>query len=273
MPKTARKVRAVFGMLVRMTETGHEDQTITIGLTGAIKHGKSTIAAHLAHLEHSSVALEPSLLITEVADAMHANIPRPIDPSDIDWVNTWLAELPDILRTVVRIDTTVDAVQITPRGVNENPLEFQKLFAHTAALSQNTAELTKPITPQTKEMQRPFLQWLGGYTVMNIDPGIWYNELLRRAESSDTKLRIIGGLRFKSDELLLRDAGAYIVKVVRPDAPEIDLSDPTERERESIKADTVITNNGSVVQLKATTSEFLNDLRAGKPKPVYISSN
>ncbi len=258
-------------MLGYMTEAGEVSKRLTIGLTGAIKHGKSTIAEQLHNFESNSVLLETGTLIVEVADAMHKVIPQPIDPQNIDWVNTWLAELPSILRTSAHIDVDTEAVQITAQKVYEKPLEFQKLFTHTAELAQDHSELSKPVTAQTKSSHRPFLQWLGGYTVMNIDTGIWYNELLRRADATTALLRIVSGLRFKSDELVIRQAGGYIVKVVRPDAPEVDLSDPTERERESITADSIIINNGDVIELQASTYEFLNDLRAGSPKSVYIS--
>lgn len=254
-----------------MTEKRSSPDTTIIGLTGAIQHGKTTVAQQLHQLELNSIVLESSMVIIEVVDAMHTVIPQPIEPQNIDWVNSWMTHLPNILRTAVRIQANFEDIRVTHKAVSENPIEYSKLFAHTASLARNPTDLIKPITAETKTLNRPLLQWLGGYLVKQVDSGIWYNELLRRARESGAVLQIISGLRFKSDEQILRRAGAHIIKVDRPDSPAVDLSDPTERERESIIADSLITNNGSVEDLAACTAIFWQDLQASKPKPFYIT--
>ena len=67
------------------------------GLTGALQHGKNSFADALLHEQTNGVHLESSAIITETIDKMHAALPRPVDPQNIDWVNNWLTHLPNIL--------------------------------------------------------------------------------------------------------------------------------------------------------------------------------
>jgi hypothetical protein len=105
-----------------------------------------------------------------------------------------------------------------------------------------------------------------------VNSGIWYKEIVRRAkqaEQAGCKLCVVGGLRYPTDAAILREEGAYIIKVYRPGHLQNDMLDPTERERENIGVDSTIMSNGSIEDVDAFAPRFLQDLRNGELEPLY----
>lgn len=246
---------------------------IILGMTGPIGHGKTTFADALSDLVPSTIHFESSLIIAEVANALHAAIPNKLpDPYDVEALNDWLGVLPDILAEKVQARCTFEKIKLQQRSIEQHPIEYQKLILHVENLHRNPEMARKKITRENKENYRPILQWLGGYLVEHVDAGIWYKEIVRRirkAEAVGTDLCIVGGLRFPSDAKLLRDAGAIIVKVYRPAHLQNDMLDPTERERENIKTDCTVMSDGTVDDVKHFAARFLNDIRNNQLENLY----
>lgn len=241
-------------------------------MTGPISHGKTTFAAALAELEPLTIHLESSLVIAQVANAMHAALTKVPDPNDIDSLNEWLKYLPNILQETVHVKTTYEKLKLDQISVEQHPIEYQKLIMHVENLRRNPTMARQAITVDNKENYRPFLQWIGGYLVQKIDAGIWYNQIVRLVKDAGTtgcQLCIVGGLRYPTDAAILRNAGGIIVKVYRPGHLQNDMLDPTERERDNIPVDCVIMSNGTLEDLKRCAVIFLKDLQAGQLKPSY----
>lgn len=245
---------------------------MVIGITGPIGHGKTTFADALAQREPSFCHLEANMAIIEVANALHKVLPKDIDPTKIDSINTWLQSLPDILQRVVGVTCSFEQIALSAQAVQDQPAEYQKLMLHIENLQHNPVLAQQDITADNKTSYRPFLQWLGGYLVARVDPGIWFNEVVRRLRQSQQagcKVCIVGGVRYPSDAAILRTANAKIIKLYRPGYLQTDTLDPTERERDSIQADSTIISNGSVEDLQRCAAQILQDIQADKLQQTY----
>lgn len=245
---------------------------ILLGMTGPIGHGKSTFADALAKLEPSTVHMEISMIVAEVADAMHAALVDIPDPYAVDRLNDWLRSLPAILLDTVHVRTTIEIIQLDPAAIEQHPVEYQKLIMHVERLNRQPELAKSKITAENKEIYRPFLQWLGGYLVEKVDSGIWWNEMIRRvreAQANGSKLCIAGAIRYPMDASILRQAGGIVVKVYRPGYLQNDMLDPTERERHNIDVDCTITSNGTVENIKRCAGVFLEDIGNDRLQPLY----
>ena len=249
---------------------------ILIGMTGPIGHGKTTFANALAELIPRTNHLESSMVIAEVANAMHAALPATLpDPYDVDSLNNWIRALPEILQQTVHAKTTFEAVKLHQTAIEQHPIEYQKLIMHVENLHRQPSLAKRVITRENKEAYRPFLQWLGGYLVQRVGASIWYDELVRRvfeAQQNGCDLCLVGGLRFPTDATVLRKAGGIIVRVYRPGHLQNDMLDPTERERENIKVDCTIKSDGSVQDVQSFAARFLGDINDNRLEKVYHTS-
>ncbi len=245
---------------------------IIIGLTGPIGHGKSTFANALKKLEPSSVHLETSLVVADVANAMHGVLTDIPDPYDVVGLNTWLRSLPAILLEHLQVHCTFEQIQLDQAAIEQHPVEYQKLIMHVENLKRNPQLAKQQISHYNKETYRPFLQWLGGYLVQRVSQTIWFDQIIRQIHSAGTKgykLCIVGGLRFPSDETAIRSAGGIIMKVYRPTHLQNDMLDPTERERDNIKADCTIMSNGTFEDVNRCAAQILKDLRQNGLENLY----
>lgn len=243
-----------------------------LGITGPIKHGKSTLAHAFADLEPKHIHLESGVVIAEVAEALHMASTAIPASDNITEINAWLRPLPAILQEKLHLSTDFEKIRINTSEVTAAPVEYEKLFLYLKTLAGHPSLAEQMITKQNKEQYRPFLQWLGGYLVQKVSHGIWYEELVRRAkaaESDGCQLALIGGLRFPSDAAIIREAGGVIISINRPDQAESDLTDPTERERKKIAVDSLIVNNGSVDELKSLARTIYGDIKEGKLLELY----
>ncbi len=245
---------------------------LVIGMTGPISHGKTTFASALTELEPLTIHIESSLVIAQVANAMHVVLNKVPDPYDINSLNDWLKYLPQILETTVHVKVSFDKLILDQQQIEQHPIEYQKLIMHVENLRRDPKLARQAITIENKENYRPFLQWLGGYLVQKVDAGIWYNQIVRLvkdAASTGCKLCIVGGLRFPADAAILRNAGGLVIKVYRPGHLQNDMLDPTERERDNIPVDSTVISNGTLEDVKRCATIFLNDLKSGQLKLIY----
>src|SRR3990167_794768 len=169
-----------------------------LGMTGPIGHGKSTFAKAIKELEPTTKHLESSMVVAEIANAMHDVLRNIPDPYDIDDLNNWLKSLPAILLQHLHQKCTFEQIKLEKGSIEQHPIEYQKLIIHVENLRRNPDLINHEITTDNKETYRPFLQWLGGYLVKKVSQSIWYDEIIKRvrsAQQGDHKICIIGGLR------------------------------------------------------------------------------
>lgn len=247
-----------------------------IGITGGIGHGKSTFAEALAQAEPNSRHLESFVLIAEVVEAWNAQTTAPPNPHDLKQVNNWLQLLPPILQQIVHVNVDPAALQLDLAGITAQPELYDKLFTHLQSLHDNVGLLRENITPSSKPRFRPILQWVGGYMVNKVDPGIWYNELMRRAEQAKAEgvqLCTLTGVRFPKEAEIIHKAGGYIVHIHRPLVGEQDRSDPTERERFRIQPDVTIINDAGLTELVTIAHRMYADMLLGRLKQRYVATD
>lgn len=262
-------------MLAKCGRHGKIAVMIIIGMTGPIGHGKSTFASAIEELEPNTVHLESSLVVAEIANAMHDVLQEVPDPYDVESLNNWLKSLPAILLEHLHVHSTFDQIKLDQTQIEQHPIDYQKLLIHVENLKRDPSLAKQQITKENKETYRPFLQWLGGYLVQKISQTIWYDEIVRRiraAQAQGSELCIVGGLRFPSDATAIRKAGGVIIKVYRPGHLQNDMLDPTERERDNITVDCTIMSNGTVEDVRRYAARVLDDIRDNRLQTLYQTS-
>lgn len=243
-----------------------------VGITGPIGHGKTTFAMTLDKLEPASRHFESWHVVAQVAEAWQAQLTTIPSPQDLDAINQWLHQLAPLVENYLHIPCTFDQLRITAEAVSSQPIMYDKLFTHLTTLSSQPELAHEPITEANKEVFRPLLQWLGGYLLAKVDSEIWYKEIvcqIRDAQARGATLCTVGGVRFLRDAAVLAQAGGVIVKIYRPDLQVADLKDPTERERDHIKTDSTIVNNGNLEELAKAAQHFYQDLVSKQLQPEY----
>lgn len=245
---------------------------IIIGMTGPIGHGKSTFAKAIKTLEPSTKHLESSMVVAEIANAMHDVLRAIPDPYDVDDLNNWLKSLPAILLEHLHVKCSFDQIRLEKNSIEQHPIEYQKLIIHVENLRRNPDLIRHEITRDNKETYRPFLQWLGGYLVKKVSQTIWYDEIVKRirlAQQKEYIICIVGGLRYPTDAALVRKSGGIIIKVYRPAHLQNDMMDPTERERDNIEPDCTVMSNGTVEDIDNCAKVVLDDLRNNQLQKLY----
>ena len=245
---------------------------ILLGITGAIGHGKTTLAEALLQAEPDAVHLETGMIVAEVADELHKNLEEIPSPDDLAAINDWLSCLPETLAQVTHKTCSISDLRLVSAEIASNPSLYEKLFTHLGNLKASPELANQSITTANKAQYRAFLQWLGGYLVKKVDTGIWYDELINRLNNTDKQLGIISGVRFPSDGETIHNAGGLIVGITRPEMAETDAQDPTERERSMIQPDCIVINNAGVDQLALCAQKILNDIRAKALQKQYLAS-
>lgn len=249
---------------------------IIFGITGGIGHGKSTLADAFGRVEPSSRHLESFSVVAEVAQKWHAATTHVPNPHELAEVNNWIALLPPILAEVLQATADPAKLTFTMDDIVAQPDQYEKLFTHLQNLQSNPGLLNIPISEQNKDNFRPILQWLGGYLVTRVDPGVWYSEVLRRAKQAETegvKLCTIGGVRYPADADIVRQNGGKIILIHRPLMGEKDFSDPTERERIHIHPDVTIANDAGLTELVMVAQRIYADIKLGRLKNSYDANN
>lgn len=249
---------------------------IVVGFGGGIEAGKTTLINACTQLDPEAFHIESWHPIGEVADLFHNEMPVPPEQNDIRWMNKWLKVLPAIVQEVVHVDCDYDQLQFTEQDVERNFGDFEKFYRHSVNLAANPELANHKITDDNKSQYRPILQWLGSYLVSRVKPTIWYDEIFSRLDSAEqlgAELGLIGGVRYKSDYESVHAHGGTVIKVIRPDRPEKDSNDPTERERNSWIPDITVYNNDTEERFVALAPVLLDDIRAKKYKSVYLAND
>ena len=246
-----------------------------IGITGGIGHGKSSLAEAFREIEPRSIHLETFAVISEVIEAWQARSDAVPNPHKLDAVNNWIQELPDVLRDIVHEIPAKESLRFDEEDIARQPELYDKLFSYLQTAKKNPSLFHTRITEANKAEFRPLLQWLGGYLVLRVDKGIWYQELIRRSQTAaadGTELSIISGVRFPTDAQIIRDHGGYIVLIKRPLVGDQFVSDPTERERSKINPDTTILNNAGLTELEAVARRVYTDISLGRLQNRYAAT-
>ena len=242
---------------------------VIIGITGAIGHGKTTLAKAFESATTSSIHLEIGDLVCEVANKLNEHLTVLPTKNDYQSINNWLRFLPDILQTFTHTECTLNDLALKGAPNDSDISVHNNLFEYLDKLQINP-ELSKiKITASNKENYRDFLQWLGGYLIIKINPGIWSTEIIHRLNDSDKMLGVVGGIRYLNDANSIRKVGGVIVQIQRNDNTEKDLADKTESQRRLINPDIIVDNNSSIKDLKMTAKIILADIMSGNHAKTY----
>ena len=241
----------------------YNSAVIIVGLTGGIGHGKTTFAALLDAQSRTAGHFETWELVAEVASGLRAESPVHPAPDDLAGINRWLRPLGDIVAQYMHASVSYDAIHITAQKVADHPKHYVKLFEYLQLIQDQPELAAVEITPELKQIFRPLLQWLGGFMVLHVGNGVWYDEILRRIallQASGCDIVTIGGVRFPGDAERLRNAGGLILDINRPNLPCQDSQDITERERALIHPDGTVINDGSLDELQQCATLVYKDL-------------
>lgn len=249
---------------------------VLAGLTGGIGHGKTTFSRLLAQHAASSAHFETWELVAEVAAALRLENNTHPSPDDMEAVNVWLYPLAELVSLHMHAEIAYEQLKLTQESLKEHPEYYDKLFEYLRAVEATPSLADSEITDETKAAFRPLLQWLGGYLVAKVGSGVWYDEIVRRIahlRSTGTELVTVGGVRYPGDAERLRNAGGMILEIKRPDLPEQDAKDITERERTLITADSLVINDGSLEDLAHCAAIVYGDLQLRQLQPEYRSAD
>lgn len=247
------------------------------GITGPIGHGKSTLANALMTLEQPAIHLETSMIISGVANEWWATFPKEllIDPIDYRLLNRWMGDLARVLSQQIR-HVEPRQLEITHEQVISQSKYYYKLFMHLNLIRQGVIPLDEAIDENNKDKHRTILQWLGGYLVEKVHPGIWYEEIERRlkeAADSGVKLGIVGGIRYPHDAEIIKRNGGVILKLIRKDLPERELADITEEHRGEIVPDSTVISDAKPSALNELVKALWHDYLLGDLLPEYNSND
>ncbi|MDB5166301.1 MAG: hypothetical protein JWM37_373 [Candidatus Saccharibacteria bacterium] len=207
----------------------------------------------------------------DVANAWQAATSKLPLPTQ-DGLNEWIGLLPSIVWDVLHVETDETLLEFTSSDEATDASMFAKLYQYAQMLQEQPQLLRGQVNLDTKETYRPLLQWLGGYFVKMIGPGVWYDEIIRRikhAEAEGCELVVVTGLRFPGDAERILEVRGIVVRIIRSDAEERDETDPTERERLTIPYQVTIYNDGTLEDLATVASQFYHDLTSGQLQVAY----
>lgn len=255
---------------------------LLVGLTGAIGHGKSTLAKALQQAHPTAINFETGQLVAKVANAWLSVMTDPLNPSDLNALNQTIKLLIPIIKAELGVLVSEADLRIDEQTMIRHSQNMAKLFEFCQQTAANPKLSEQMITTSNKEQYRPLLQWLGGFLVQQVGTGIWFDQLIRQAYEADSvgkasnsggSLAIVPGVRFAADARIVRKNGGLIVLVSRPEHGEADLNDPTESQRHQIIPDCTVINNGSIAQLQLLAAQLQDDLVNNKLRKLYTAQN
>lgn len=251
---------------------------LILGLTGPIGHGKSTLAKAFMAIDKSAVRIESSTLIAEIANAWLKNFPKEllVDDHDYDILEAWTTELSIIASEKLHVRIRPEQLLITEKTFEKEPETVSRLLRYIDLIRQGVVEINSTINDGNKDRNRAILQWLGGFLIVRVGKGVWYDEIERRileAETQGKSLCIVGGIRYPYDAEVIRRNGGKVAELVRQDLPERNTSDITEAQRDQIKLDTVINSTASKEALGEMAQAIYDDLLNDDLLPEYNSDD
>ncbi len=238
---------------------------LILGITGPIGHGKSTLAKAFMAIDKSAVRLESSTIIAEVANEWLKNFPREllVDDHDLDILEAWTTELSIIASEKLQVKIHPEQLFITEKTFKDEPETVARLLRYIDLIRQGVVEMNTEIKDGNKDRNRAILQWLGGFLIIRVGDGIWYDEIERRIVEAETEAKsfcIVGGIRYPYDAEVVRRNGGKIAELVRKDLPKRDTSDITEQQRSKIKPDFVIKSRASKEALAEMARAIYEDM-------------
>lgn len=234
---------------------------ILLSITGAIGHGKSSLAEALTAIEPTAQHNESFWLISSFATQAKKTLPA---STDLKAINRWLSQLIPAIQQQLLPTATVQDLLITAQQTKLQPIEYQKLWQYIDLLNQHPERRLETITDANKPFHRPILQWIGGFFIQRLSPTVWYDQLVHQAKQtkeSGCQLYVIGGLRFPAEAEVIHAANGQVIKIVRPTQEVSESQDPTERDRQQVKPDTTVVNNGSLRDLEAVAQRIITDIK------------
>jgi len=251
---------------------------LILGITGPIGHGKSTLAKAFMAIDKSAVRFESSTIIAEVANEWLKNFPKEllIDAQNYEILEAWTTELAIILSKQLQIKVHPEQLLITKKTFKKEPETVARLLRYIDLIQQGVVEINSEINDGNKDKNRAILQWLGGFLVIRVGEGIWYDEIERRihkAETDGKSLCLVGGIRYPYDAEVIRRNGGKVAKLVRKDLPARDSSDITEAHWQNLEVDTVIKSKASKEALAEMAHAIYEDLLNNDLLPEYDSED
>jgi len=251
---------------------------LILGITGPIGHGKSTLAKAFMAIDKSAVRIESSTLIAEVANKWLKNFPKEllVDDHDYDILEAWTTELSIIASEALQIKIHPEQLLITEKTFNEAPETVARLVRYISLIEQGVVEINSEINDGNKDKNRAILQWLGGFLIVRVSEGVWYDEIERQILDAETKgksLCLVGGIRYPYDAEVIRRNGGKLAKLIRKDLPPRDSSDITEAHWAKLKVDTAIKSTASKEALGEMARAVYEDLLADNLLPEYNSGD
>lgn len=252
-----------------------------LGITGDIKHGKSTFARHMQQINpNAHVHYETGEYVTKFGDAFNTVYKDLPADDDIKRINQTFEQLDSNFNqlfpaSVVRANKLLldhSAIEVHP-GQEESDLSK---WLHN--LHSDPTLVEQPIAAGDKDLYRPFLQWLGNHFVTRVHPNIWFREIFKDVQKNgtDKELILVGGVRYPRDATFVRSNGTGTIgKIIEIERPGLvsDTTSPSEIRRREIKADVRIINNGTEADLGELCLRFYDDLRNGTLEPAYRTIN
>lgn len=246
-----------------------------IGISGAIGSGKSTFSTMLSEFEPKNSVYEIGQIVAELAEDFNKVLSNELTlntaKDDIELVNQALIWFIEAIEERMRHKITWNQLAITKQHMADQPELYDKWLLYLNLARKQPVLLSDRITQGNKAVYRPLLQWLGNYMVEKVSKTIWIDEIFHRISQhdDDKNLIIINGLRYPSDAEALNQRGGKIIEIIRPDIKQADSDDPTEVERNEIKANIQVINDGSLGDLRALAEKLWEDLAVSEPKITY----
>lgn len=129
-------------------------------------------------------------------------------------------------------------------------------------LKQEIADLlgcTAQHIDENKEFFRPFLQWLGTYKRMFVDPNYWvaraYRTMLRAP--SKTRVIVVTDLRYINEMEHLLKLGTITIRVSRQSTEDLKDTHSSETELDNAKFNYNVANDSDLEDLKETVIKIL----------------
>jgi hypothetical protein len=166
-----------------------------------------------------------------------------------------------------------DKVEINPEDFASHPDWYEKLFVYLQQVRVDQTILGTEITADNKNNYRTLLQWIGGYFLYKLDdPLLWYKVLLKRANAAGDHIELVAmnTPRHPAEAEFIQQAGGKVLKIDRPGLMS-DTTDVTERHVAEINADAIITNDGSLTDLKSLAQKVHDDLLQNRLRPSYTA--
>ena len=111
---------------------------------------------------------------------------------------------------------------------------------------------------------RWILQAIGNGCREEFGKDIWIEKLLKHIAGVEKV--VISDVRYRNEAHAIKARDGYVIKIVRPDAPEIECGadHPSEMEQDDIVSDFTVYNDGTLAQLYSRIDGILSLIKVGK---------